>query len=133
MLESLRLRVQNALENVDEATLSSSGPGGIQAGFFPCQAGGLTMYFLVPSYSDILFNLESEPAVVVTTPRWQLEGEAEVCDLAQAPADLDLVRSPRAAGCALVAVRCRRIHLNWPEGWGYRESIDCNQATGGRL
>jgi hypothetical protein len=91
------------------------------------------MYFLVPSYSDILFNLESEPAVVVTTPRWQLEGEAEVCDLAQAPADLDLVRSPRAAGCALVAVRCRRIHLNWPEGWGYRESIDCNQATGGRL
>jgi hypothetical protein len=126
MLEPLRLRVIEALKNESSATLSTNGPGGIQAGFFPCEADGLTLYLLVPASSDVLFNLESETAVVITTPRWQMEGEAEVCPLAQAPPSLQLARSPQAPGCVLVAIGCRRIHFNWAEGWGYRETIDCD-------
>jgi len=126
MLEPLRLRVIGALKNESSATLSTKGPGGIQAGFFPCEADGLTLYLLVPASSDVLFNLESETAVVITTPGWQMEGKAEIRSLLQAPSALQLVHSPRAAGCALVAVSCCRLHFNWSEGWGYRETIDCN-------
>lgn len=107
-------------------TLSTNGPGGIQAGFFPCEADGLALYLLVPASSDVLFNLEAETAVVITTPNWQLEGEAKIHTLAQAPPTLRLVRSPQGAGCVLVAIQCHRIHFNWTEGWGYRETIDCN-------
>lgn len=126
MLEPLRLRVIGALKNESSATLSTNGPGGIQAGFFPCEADGLTLYLLVPAASDVLFNLESETAVVITTPRWQMEGQTEVCPLSQAPPTLKLVHSPQAAGCMLVVVHCQRIHFNWAEGWGYRETIDCD-------
>lgn len=125
MLESLRLRVTEALKAESAATLSTNGPGGIQVGFFPCEADGLIFYLLVPASSDVLFNLESETAVVVTTPRWQMEGQAEVCPLPQAAPTLQLMQSPRAAGCMLVVVHCHRIHFNWAEGWGYQETIDC--------
>jgi hypothetical protein len=124
MLEPLRLRVVEALERQSAATLSTNGPGGIQAGFFPCEAHGLTLYLLVPASSDVLFNLETEPAVVVTTPFWQLEGEARVQCLAKADPALELPRSPKAVGCVLVSVSSRRVHFNWSNGWGYRETID---------
>lgn len=126
MLEPLRLRVVGALKNESSATLSTNGPGGIQAGFFPCEADGLTLYLLVPAASDLLFNLESETDVVITTPRWQIEGEGEVYPLTQAPSLLQLAHSPQAPGCVLVAIHCCRIHFNWTEGWGYRETIDCD-------
>jgi len=126
MLELLRIRVKNALTAEPAATLSTNGPGGIQAGFFPCQADDLTLYSLVPAASDVLYNLESEASVVVTTPGWQLEGQGRILPLTQAPPNIQLARSPRAAGCLLVAVTCQRIHFNWSEGWGYRETIDCN-------
>jgi len=126
MLEPLQRRVTEALKTETAVTLSTTGPGGIQAGFFPCEAEALTLYLLVPASSDVVFNLETETAVVVTTPRWQMEGQAEMCALSQAQPDLKLVQSPRAAGCVLVVVHCQRIHFNWTEGWGYQETIDCN-------
>lgn len=126
MLETLRVRVAEALRAEPAATLSTNGPGGIQAGYFPCEGDGQILYLLVPASSDVLFNLESETAVVVTTPRWQMEGDAEVCALTEVTPALQLARSSRADGCVLVVVRCQRIHFNWSEGWGYRETIDCN-------
>lgn len=126
MLEPLRLRVVGALNNESFATLSTNGPGGIQAGFFPCEAHGLILYLLVPAASDVLFNLESETNVVITTPHWQLEGEGTVLPLEQAPPSIELAQSSQAPGCVLVAIRCCRIHFNWTEGWGYRETIDCD-------
>lgn len=73
MLEPLRLRVVDALSSETSATLSTNGPGGIQAGFFPCESDGLTLYLLVPASSDVLYNLETETAVIITTPtgRWK--------------------------------------------------------------
>jgi hypothetical protein len=126
MLEPLRLRVAEALKGEPSATLSTKGPGGIQAGFFPCATDGLTLYLLVPAASDVLFNLESETAVVVTTPRWQMEGTGGICTLSQSPPLIQLAQLPQAAGCVLVTVSCKRLHFNWSEGWWYRESIDCD-------
>jgi hypothetical protein len=127
MLEPLRQRVRKALSVETAATLSTNGRGGIQAGFFPCAADGLTLYFLVPSASDLLFNLEMDTAVVVTTPRWQMEGDGKIHPLpvsSGSAAVRQLARSPHAAGCVLVAVPCQRIHFSWENGWGYRETID---------
>lgn len=126
MLEPLKRRVITALKAESAATLSTNGPGGIQAGFFPCEADELTLYLLVPASSDVLFNLETETAVVITTPHWQLEGEAEVIPLSQAPPGLCLAGLPQAAGCVLASVSSHRMHFSWAEGWGYRETIDCN-------
>jgi hypothetical protein len=126
MLEPLRSRVKSALTAESAVTLSTNGPGGIQAGFFPCQADDLTLYLLVPTSSDVLYNLESEPAVVVTTSGWQMEGQGKALPLTGAPPVIQLASLPRAPGCMLVAVTCQRIHFNWSEGWGYRETIDCN-------
>ena len=128
MLESLQLRVMEALKAETAVTLSTNGHVGIQAGFFPCEADGLMLYLLVPAASDILFNLESETAVVVTAPRWQLEGNAQINPLTAAPPTLHLARSPQGAGCMLVAIQCHRIHFNWAVGWGYRETIDCQDC-----
>lgn len=124
MLETLRDRVREALRTVAAATLSTNGPGGIQAGFFPCEAHDLTLYMLVPASSNVIYNLEAHEKVVVTTPGWQAAGTAEVLPLVGGPEGLELVRSERAAGCVLVAICCRRMHFNWSEGWGYRETID---------
>jgi hypothetical protein len=129
MLETLRSRIIDSLSKVNAATLSTNGPAGIQAGFFPCEADKLDLYLLIPASSDMLFNLESNSAVVITTPCWQLEGEAKVCALSQAPPALQLVHSPRAPGCVLVNVRCWRMHFNRSEGWGYRETIDCSNSS----
>jgi hypothetical protein len=127
MIEALRQRVREALSAETAATLSTNGRGGIQAGFFPCAADGLTLYFLVPSASDLLFNLETDTAVVVTTPHWQMEGESKIHPLplsSRSASVRHLASSPHAAGCVLVAVPCRRIHFSWEHGWGYRETID---------
>lgn len=127
MLELLRQHVGDALSAETAATLSTNGRGGIQAGYFPCAADGLTLYFLVPSASDLLFNLETDAAVVVTTPHWQMEGEGQVYPLPFSSGSVDvqqLASSPQAIGCVLVAVPCRRIHFRWESGWGYRETID---------
>jgi hypothetical protein len=96
----------------------------MQVGHFPCEADGLTLYLLVPAALDILFNLESETSAVVTTPHWQMEGEARVCSLAEGPLTLRLARSAQAAGCMLVAVCPGRLHFSRSEGWGYQETID---------
>ena len=113
-----------ALLDEPAATLSTCGPSGVQAGFFPCEAEGLKLYLLIPTASDILFNLESEAGVVVTTARWQLEGDALCLEPSVASPALALARLPRAAGCAIVAVRGRRIHFSWTEDHGYRETFD---------
>ena len=124
MLEILRRRVKEALKTESSATLSTYGPGGIQVGIFPCEVLDLVLYLLVPASLDVLFNLESETAVVVTTSRWQIEGNARVCPPAQQPPTLKFTRSPQAQGCALVAVTPDRIHLSLADSQGYRETID---------
>ena len=124
MLEILRRRVKEALKTESSATLSTYGPGGIQVGIFPCEAQALTLFLLVPASLDVLFNLESETAVVVTTSRWQMDGNARVCPPPQQPPALQLIRSPQAEGCVLVAVTPVRIHLGRADNWGYRETID---------
>lgn len=124
MLEHLRQRAIEILASSQTATLSTSGPAGIQARVFPCEAVGLSLYFLVPVVSDQLLNLEQKPSVVVSTVGWQLNGNGRIVPAEKAPAALGLLRSPQAAGCALVEIRPIRLQINRRNGWGFSETID---------
>lgn len=127
MLEHLRQRVEDVLGTVEQANLSTSGPAGIQARVFPCEALGMRLYLLVPGTSDHLFNLECAPTAVVSTPEWQLHGHGFILALDQAPPKLALPHSPAAIGCVLIEIRPGRLQINHPQGWGFGETIDIDE------
>ena len=124
MLDHLRQHVIDLLKPVQVVTLSTCGQAGIQAQVLPCEARGLRLFILVPLTSEHLFNLEQSPAVVITTPEWQLRGEARPLAPAEAPIDLGLLRSPQAANSAVVEVRGRQLQVGRANGWGFQETID---------
>jgi hypothetical protein len=62
VIKMQRQRVSEALSSVQGVVVSSSGPAGIQAETLACAAVGMVLYVLVPKTSDLLFNLEKNPA-----------------------------------------------------------------------
>lgn len=124
MLEHLRLQAMALLASTQAATLSTSGPAGIQARIFPCEAQKLTLYFLVPTVSDQLLNLEHDPTAMVSTNGWQLRGYGRILPLHEAPQGLVLRESPQASGCVLVEIRPFQLQINRRNGWGFSETID---------
>jgi hypothetical protein len=126
MLEHLRLQAMAVLAPTQAATLSTSGPAGIQARIFPCEAQNLTLYFLVPNVSDQLLNLEHDPMAMVSTTGWQMRGYGRILPLHDAPTGLTLPGLPEASGCVLVEIRPFQLQINQRNGWGYSETIDLN-------
>lgn len=125
-MEHLRMRVIEILSQIKNATLSTSGPAGIQARIFPCEAHDLRLYCLVPSISDQLVNLEEDPSVVVSTADCQLRGLGRVLPLSAADEELTLPKFPEATGCVLVEIHPVRLQINRENGWGFSETIDLN-------
>jgi hypothetical protein len=124
MLDYARQRVIEILKIPQTTVLATSGPAGVQAGEFLCEAIGLSLYLLVPQTSDHLFNLEHDPNVTLLTAEWELKGEAQV-SLPNSPTlDLDLLRKPEAEWCALLRVDPRQLQVHRPGGWGSLETID---------
>jgi hypothetical protein len=72
MLDYARQRTIEALRSYRKAVLATSGPAGLQASEFPCEALDLNLYLLVPQTSDHLFNLEHASTVTLLTPGWEL-------------------------------------------------------------
>ena len=122
MLNHLRQRVTETLSVATTATLSTHGAAGIQANMFSCEAVDLCLYLLVPRTSDLLFNLEQNPEVVITTETWQLRGLARIAG--ECPAGLALLQQPDAAWCEVVMVRPTRLQIERSGGSGYSETID---------
>ncbi len=129
MLAHLKQRVVEVLAPVRSANLATSGPAGLQARVYPCEAVGMCLYLLVPGTSDQLFNLEYEPTAVVSTPQWQLHGHGHVLPLNQAPPALSLPTLAEAMGCVLVELRPTRLQINQLQGWGYGETIDIDEVA----
>ncbi len=124
MLDYARQRASEALSIPRKAVLATSGPAGLQAGEFPCQALDLHLYLLVPRTSDHLFNLEHNPAVTLLTAGWELKGQAQVIPAGASDLKLDLLREPGTEWCALVRVAPCRLQIRRQEGWGNLETID---------
>lgn len=124
MLDHLKRRVARILASAKTVTLSTSGPAGIQARQFPCEANGLALYLLLPGTSDHLLNLEKDALFVVSTSGWQLRGRAEVLPLTAGPDSLLLPHLPAAVGCVLVKIEPSQLQIYRQNGWGFRETID---------
>jgi hypothetical protein len=124
MLNYARQRALEVLKHPRTAILASSGPAGIQAGEFPCEALGIDLYMLLPKSSEHIFNLEHEHSVTILTPKWEVRGEAELIDLESFTLKLGLSSVPGVEWCWLVRIRPRKINIRREKGWGYCESIE---------
>ncbi len=124
MLDYARQRAIEILRIPRKAVLVTSGPAGLQAGEFPCEAAVLTLYLLVPKTSDHLFNLENDGAVTLLADGWELKGEAHIISPIASDLELDLLRNPDAKWCELVRVDPYQIQMWREEGWGHLETID---------
>lgn len=124
MLDHLKQRVARILASTDRATLSTSGPAGIQARIFPCEAREMCLYLLVPGTSDHLLNLEQNPSAVVSTPDWQVRGSGKTLPQQGGPIGLRLPHTPQATGCVLVAFQPTQLQIYRKDGWGFSETID---------
>ncbi|MEP7356640.1 MAG: hypothetical protein ABI847_05330 [Anaerolineales bacterium] len=122
MLEHLRQRVIETLAGVRTVTLTTSGSAGLQAGHLPCQALGTLLYVLVPRASDHLFNLETQPEVVVVDEIWNLKGRAQLAALAVWPPRLR--QHPDAKRCEVIEIHPSRLSLLCRETGSPIETID---------
>jgi hypothetical protein len=136
MLDYARQHAIAALSLPDRVVLVTSGPAGVQAGEFPCEAKDLALYLLVPRTSDHLFNLEHNPTVSLLSAGWELKGEATLLATSRVPPagmapgeqgfDLVLLKDPAAQWCVLVRIDPVRIQIKREGGWGNIETIDLN-------
>jgi hypothetical protein len=126
MLDYARLRAIEALRAPRTAILATSGPAGIQAGEFSCEAIDLDLYLLVPQTSDHLFNLEHDSAATLLTADWELKGEAQIVSPAALDLALGLLQKPEAKWCALVRVAPSQMQIRKEAGWGNLETFDFN-------
>src|SRR3990170_2946427 len=124
MLDYARQRASEALRIPRTAVLATSGPAGVQAGEFPCEAIDLNLYLLVPQTSDHLFNLEHDSTVTLLTAGWELKGKAYIVSTGAPDLELDLLREPGAEWCVLVRVEPSQVQIRGEVGWGSLETID---------
>jgi hypothetical protein len=124
MMDYARQRAIEVLKVPRTAVLVTSGPAGVQASEFPCEAIALILYLLVPQTSDHLFNLKNEAGVTLLTAAWELKGQAQIIAPDAPIPDLDILQKPAAQWCALVRVQPRQIQIRREGGWGNLETID---------
>jgi hypothetical protein len=124
MLDYARQRAMEVLKAVRTAVLATSGPAGVQASEFPCEAVGLDLYILVPQTSDHLFNLEHESTVTLLAAGLELKGDAQIITPGSTDLDMDLLQEPGAAWCALVRITPCQVQIRREGGWGNIETID---------
>ncbi len=128
MLDYARGRAREALRGVHTAVLATTGPAGVRAGEFPCEAVELALYLLVPRTSDHLFNLEQDGRVALLTAGWELRGKARALSPEQRPPGLGLLRAAGAEWHVLVLVEPMQLQIRQPDGWGAAETIDLSHA-----
>ncbi len=124
MLDYARQRVLEALRIPRTVVLATSGPAGVQASEFRCEAIDLDLYLLVPQTSDHLFNLEHEADITLLTARWALKGTAQIVPPGAMDLKLGLLQEPGVEWCALVRVDPYQLQIRREEGWGNIETVD---------
>jgi hypothetical protein len=124
VLEHLRKRASEALATAGQVVLSTWGPADIQAERLACESLDVVFYVLVPRTSDLLFNLETNEAVVATAETWQVRGMARLLRPGQHPKELAITRTPQAAWCDVAEIRPTQLRLSRAPGQLQDETID---------
>jgi hypothetical protein len=71
----LQQRVKDLLQGYRSATLATCGPAGPQLSIVTYSVQGLHPHLELPHGADHLFNLETQPNLVLMTERWRLHGQ----------------------------------------------------------
>jgi hypothetical protein len=124
MLDYARQRAIKALRAARTTVLATTGPDGVQASEFPCEAIDLDLYLLVPQTSDHLFNLEQDGRVALVTDGWELRGKGRALSRGEEPSELSLLHAAGAELHVLVKVEASQIQIRRQDGWGPAETID---------
>lgn len=125
-MDYARQRAEQIMTFTRRVILITNGPAGVQASECACEICGLVIYLLVPRTSDHLFNLETEPGVILLAGRWMAKGKAVL--VWSAPRDLEIMKTTGAEWCQLVLLRPDEIQILRLDGWGSIESIDLQQG-----
>jgi len=74
----LQHRVNDLMQQYASATLATCGPAGPQLSIVVYTVRRLHLYLELPHGSDHLFNLESQPGLVLLTRGWRLHGQGHI-------------------------------------------------------
>lgn len=129
MLDYARQRIREVLKFPHSVVFVTSGPAGVQASEYPCEAEDIYLYILIPKTSDHLFNLEYASGVTLLSSSWEMKGEAKIVTPNKYEVELDLLNSPDTDWCVLVQVEPVQVQIRREGGWGTIETID---LSGGR-
>jgi hypothetical protein len=124
MLNYARERAREALSSARTAVLATTGPAGVKASEFPCEAMGLDLYLLLPQTSDHLFNLEKDDRVALLTDEWELRGLARALSREEKPPELSWLNTGGGEWHILIQVKPIQIQIRRRDGWGPAETID---------
>jgi len=122
MLEHLRQRVIKVLASVQAVTLTSSGAAGLQASHLPCEAVETELFVLVPRASDHLFNIETQPEVMIIDDTWNLRGQARLVPTPDLPPELR--QHPQAKWSTALVIHPTRLNVLSLETGNPIETID---------
>lgn len=114
MNRHLQQRIYDLLTRYDAATLATGGQAGPQISHVAYHVDGTRLHLLLPHNSDHLFNLETQPELVLLTPAWKLYG----CG---APSD-DI--APLHDWQTVVVVTPTRLHILGADGQSIIETLD---------
>jgi len=109
-------KVAPMLTGVAQAVLATCGAHGPFASTVSLHLQGDRLYLSLPNASEHLFNLQSQPQVVLLSPQWELHGCGEV------EGENQYFSSPPWQ----VAIRLRPtcMHILATQGTHYAETID---------
>lgn len=119
MNKHLQERVEQALMRHDTAILVTCGPAGPQASPVGVQVQGLNVQFCVSRNAEHLFNLSTQPEMLLLAPSWKLCGRMIATNEQTAPHEWESV----------VHVQPIRFHILNDDGKTTIETIDIDQDT----
>lgn len=111
MNKHLQQRVNDLLKRYSSATLATCGPAGPQISIVTYTVKQLQLHLTLTHGSDHLFNLETEPSLVLMSTGWRLHGQRH------AISDGNHQR-------ATVVVTGIRLHILSNDGQNTLETID---------
>jgi len=80
MNKHLEQRVNDLLHRYRSATLGTCGPAGPQVSIVTYTVEQRQLHLAIPHGSDHLFNLETEPLLVLMTAGWRLHGQGRITE-----------------------------------------------------
>lgn len=122
MNKHLWQRVESLLAGYDQAVLATCGVAEPQVSVAHYQMQDTHLHVFVTHASDHLFNLETQPELVLLSPAWKLYGRGAV-----SPDNSLGLPQPWQV---IIRVQPLRLHILNADGSGYTETIDIEALEG---